>query len=327
MKQIIVPLLFLFLAACNQFDLHHHLEEEDADEIMVLLHHNGVDARKEKEMEGQEVHWKVTVPRGALPAARALLVQNNLPRRRELGLSGVYKEKGLIPTPDEQRARFLLALKGEIINSLQKLPGVVDSDVVLNVPTEDQFSLMEGELKRPTASVILRLQPGADANAVTEDKVQRFVANAVPKLDPNDVAVIMTRAGTGGTIVEGGQSVQTTPAAATVASGPREELWMIAGLKMDAASRNRFRLYTLIGLGALMLLSIALIVNVVRLNRLRQKMPEPIETTALPQATGGGFLTDGVAVARGTPAGSVRPEGPDRQSGARGRNLGEGKGR
>jgi hypothetical protein len=29
---------------------------------------------------------------------------------------GVYKEKGLIPTPDEQKARFLLALKGEIIN-------------------------------------------------------------------------------------------------------------------------------------------------------------------------------------------------------------------
>src|SRR5262249_52939018 len=125
-------------------------------------------------------------------------IANNLPHRRELGLSGVYREKGLIPTPDEQKARFLLALKGEIINSLQKIPGVVDVDVVLNVPNDNEFADLDPVKRKPTASVVV--QPRNDelvAQTVTEDKIQRFVANTVPNLDPNDVTVIVPRSDTG----------------------------------------------------------------------------------------------------------------------------------
>ena len=152
--------LFCLLAmgGCQQADLHHGLEEMEADQVLNVLHQNGIKADKVKEVQGQEVSWKVSVPSRDLARARQILITHNMPRRKELGLSGVYKEKGLIPTPDEQKARYLLALKGEIINSLEKIPGVVDADVVLNIPAEDEFSELRAAERRPTASVVVRTE-------------------------------------------------------------------------------------------------------------------------------------------------------------------------
>ncbi|MDO8643611.1 MAG: hypothetical protein Q7S00_01410 [bacterium] len=290
-------LCFFLFAGCNATDLHHNLLESDADEILVLLHQNGINAKKEKEVSGQEVSWKISVPRPELPEARRLLVQNNLPRRRELGLSGVYKEKGLIPTPDEQKARFLLALKGEIVNSLRSIPGVVDADVVLNIPKDDEFSLMDEEQKRPTASVVLRIGEDDPSNFVTEAKIQRFVANTVPNLDPNNVAVIITRrsqSGRGG--LDASETVPTRSleeeSLPTTIKAPEGGWKQVAGLRMDSASFRQFRLYALTALFGLMILSVALIINVVRLNRLKQKRDEGMESpTALPPGEKrGGFL-------------------------------------
>ncbi|MDO8461920.1 MAG: hypothetical protein Q7S98_03555 [Deltaproteobacteria bacterium] len=294
---LIGGLILVLLTGCGEVDLHHNLDEIDADEILVLLQKNGISAKKEKEVSGQDVSWKITVPGTTVAEARRLLVQNNFPRRRELGLSGVYKEKGLVPTPDEQKARFLLALKGEIINSLRKVPGVVDSDVVLNLPTENEFSLLETDKKKPTASVIVRTQPDDHGPAFTEEKIQRFVANAIPNMNPNDVTVIISRAPSPEAAMAagwlGGPSKQglTMPSEAVTEGG-----WAsIAGLKMDSPSAARFKVYALMALSGLMILSLALIVNVVRVNRFKQKA-QSAAVTAVPLTSGRegqGFLPGG----------------------------------
>ena len=157
--------------------MYHGLSEEDANEILVVLQEEGIQAQKEKEVQFDD-----------LPLARSLLVAKNLPRQKELGLGGVYKEKGLIPTSDEQKARFLLALKGEIINSLEKLPEVIDADIVLNVPIKEEFN--RGEKKRPTASVVIKaMLPPNTQSSLSEMKIQEFVANSVEELAPRDVTV------------------------------------------------------------------------------------------------------------------------------------------
>jgi flagellar biosynthesis/type III secretory pathway M-ring protein FliF/YscJ len=61
-------------------------------------------------------------------------------------------------------------------------------------PTETEFAELEPQTKRPTASVVIRAKSDDDpASPLSEAKIQRFVANSVPNLDPNDVAVIVTR--------------------------------------------------------------------------------------------------------------------------------------
>ena len=276
------------LGGCKFKDLHHGLEEGDTNEILVMLHESGIEARKEVEQTaGQVSTWKVVVEAKNLERARQLLVANHLPRHKELGLSGVYKDKGLIPTPDEQQARFLLALKGEIINSLKKIPGVVDADVVLNVPTENDFAELDTVKKRPTASVVVRTRGEVDISlSVTEGKIQRFVSNSIPNMDPNDVTVIVTRmistevvsppvARSGDGLPGSGLS----PVSATKQEQPvTPDSWIVlGGIKMEPGSVTRFKMYMISLLFLLLAVSVGLLVNLVRINRLKgQVQGEPL---------------------------------------------------
>lgn len=285
-----VLVVFFLLTGCQKVDLHHGLAETEAGEILNLLHENGISASKDREVSGQEVTWKVTVSPRDLAEARRLVIANNLPRSKELGLSGVYKEKGLIPTPDEQKARFLLALKGEIINSLEKIPGVVDADLVLNVPTENEFSDLRAEKKRPTASVVVRTRAGEEI-PVTEGKIQRFVANSVPNLDPNDVVVIVSRApgaaGSAGAAGVAGSLFVTPPLGGSPPQIPPPKAgtpsWVeMAGIRLDAKSIGRFKGYFIGLLALLVVVSAALLVNIVRLNRLRVRLQAGSPVDAVP---------------------------------------------
>ncbi len=274
--------LAVFFTGCQRLDLYHNLQEIEVNEILVVLQENGISARKEKEITGQDVSWKISVKENDAARARQILINSNLPRNRELGLSGVYKEKGLIPTPDEQKARFLLALKGEIINSLHKIPGIVDVDVVLNVPTENEFSGMDPVKKRPTASVVLRTRnEELVAQTVTEGKIQRFVANTVPNLDPNDVAVIISRADIGGN-----SGPLRVPAPLAPPTSPQlqpdegfsppslngNDTVELAGIRMAADSLGRFKFYIIGLLSLLVGVSSFLLYNIFRLNRMRLKV-------------------------------------------------------
>ncbi|MBI4373798.1 MAG: hypothetical protein HY542_02870 [Deltaproteobacteria bacterium] len=285
--------LFLLCAClvmgCQKAELHHGLTEIEADEIINLLHQNLIEAEKRREVSGQEVSWLVAVSKVTLPEARKILISNNFPRHRELGLSGVYKDKGLIPTPDEQKARFLLATKGEIINSLEKIPGVVDADVVLNIPDENEFAEIESLDKRPTASVIMRVRFNEDLS-LTEGKVQRFVANAVPKLNPNDVAVIISRAGgpsaASTTLLPPSVSPPFTGSASPSASGTEIGFVELAGMRVDEESVGRLKLFFIVLLLLLMIISGILLVMVVRFNRLRVRLQTGAPVDAVP--VGGG---------------------------------------
>lgn len=293
-------LTLLSFSGCQRMDLHHNLEEIEADELLVILHQNGIDARKEKEVVGQDVSWKISVKEADGAKARQILIANNLPHRKELGLSGVYKEKGLIPTPDEQKARYLLALKGEIINSLHKIPGVVDVDVVLNVPNENEFAEMDPVKKRPTASVVVKTKNDADvAQNVTEGKLQKFVANTVPNLDPNDVTVIVSRTDTGASPIDlSPRSPVTSPPPSpgedAIPSQPSEALAEVAGLRIDEGSVGRFKFYIVTLLFLLMGVSGLLLYNIMKFNRVKRKVQKGTRVEPMPSAIGGSVPSAGL---------------------------------
>lgn len=315
----------MLLMGCREIALHHNLEELEADEILVALQQNGIVAKKEKELEGQEVSWTVLVQDKDLAPARQILITNSLPKRKELGLSGVYKDKGLIPTPDEQKARFLLALKGEIINSLEKIPGVIDADVILNVPQENELSELDPNKKRPTASVVIRTRNDeAVVHSMSEGKLQRFVANTVQNLDPNDVSVIITRGDPGM-----GPAQPTSPFAATqtspviagtadhargsLVSASPEDTVELAGIRLDKESVGRFKFY-IIGLLMLVLaISVFLLYNIMRLNRMRMKVQRAGRSSraALEGGQPQGYLGDG---AQGGMAGTFDVNSGQRQA-------------
>jgi len=277
---VVLTLFLLVLSACNRVELYGNLGEEDANEILVLLQENAISAKKEKEVRQNEVFYSIVVSSDDVKKARMLLVQNNLPRRRQLGLTGVYKEKGLIPTPDEQKARYLLAVKGEIINSLARIPDIVDTDVVLNIPTVDDFADPETrKLKRPTASIVVKAKQSAIVNqTVTEPKLQQFVANAVEGLNPRDVTVILSYLPSKEPVVRPGEVV-SLPQAADVAKAKVPALSpgtseTLIGLTMDVESKSRLKVYLLVFFVVLLVLSSVLILTILQSIRMRRRIQE-----------------------------------------------------
>ena len=265
-------LLLLFITACGKEILYQDLEERDANEILVVLYKHGIDAAKLKQEGTQEVAYMVQVPRDKIQDARRILVENNLPRKKELGFSGICKEKGLIPTPEEEKCRKLLALKGEIINSLERVPGVIDADVVLNIPEVSEFAATEeAAKKRPTASAVIRVRKGEVGYDVREGNVQRFISNAVENLDPRDVTVIISYVDSPTEALAQGPQSPPSGEEGTVAEG-NGEVATIAGLNMEQDSLQRFKIYAIIFLVILIGISSALILNVIKLTRMRQEL-------------------------------------------------------
>lgn len=271
-----IAICMFLLAACSRIELYQNLSEEDANEMLVLLSENNIKAVKKKTTVQNEISYSIEVSESDMVRARSLLLQHNLPRRKELGLTGVYKEKGLIPTPDEQKARYLLALKGEIINSLRRIPQVVDVDVVLNVPTKDEFASADQEhQQRPTASAVIRVKPDESGlTPITEAKMQQFIANAVEGLNPRDVTVMINYLSSSGKAKSG--DVVTMPgetqgAAMSPVLAPAVEHELI-GLKLDAESKDKLKAYVLVFFFVLVLLSMALIVVIVQGARMRRTL-------------------------------------------------------
>ncbi|PIR17498.1 MAG: hypothetical protein COX62_03575 [Deltaproteobacteria bacterium CG_4_10_14_0_2_um_filter_43_8] len=273
MKKIIIFLfIILVFSACKKTDLYHDLSEEEANEMLVVLQKEGVDAVKVKDLRQNEVFWTVQVDPKKMNLAQRIISEHHLPRKRELGLSGVYKEKGLIPTPDEQKARYLLALKGEIINSIMKIPEVVDADVVLNIPSQDEFADPKAEKKRPSASVVIKARPSdIPQDVLSESKIQQFVANAVENMNPRNVAVIVTYISSPKRGLMPGQSLilSSTPDPASNQRVEDSPVTRIAGLEVVSSSQSRLKIYLAIFFIVLAVLAAALIITVIRTSRTR----------------------------------------------------------
>lgn len=276
---MIAIIVLVAFVSCGGVALYQNLAEEDANEILVLLNVNGIKAAKKKEVRQNETTWSIVVSDKDMARARELLMQHNLPRKRELGLTGVYKEKGLIPTPDEQKARYILALKGEIINSLERIPDVVDVDVVLNIPSKEEFATAEEKMKqRPTASVIIKLKPTEGGETqLTEAKVQEFVANSVEGMSSRDVTVVLSFIPVIGQIIRPGQ-VMTLPPKGAEGIGPQAVAPVmdkeLVGLRLDAASKDRLKIYLLVFFLLLIILSVGLIISIVQGSRIRRRLAQ-----------------------------------------------------
>ena len=266
-------LLTMFVAACSGAVLYDNLDQEDANKVMVLLQQNGIEATLLQEIKQNETVWSIKVPPEQMSKARALIVTHQIISPRAPGLQEVYQGKGSggwIKTPAEERARYLLALKGEIINSLKRIPQVVDVDVVLNMPEEDSLS---SEKKRPTASVVIKSQsPQAGESGLSEVKIQEFVANSVEGLAPRDVSVLLHFMAPEGKMLKPGDTLILPKGAGEVAAAPEIPTSRLMGLKLDTTSRERLKIYLILFFGVLVVISIALLVVILQGGRVRQEL-------------------------------------------------------
>lgn len=184
--------LVTLLAGCGDVPLLHDLGERQANEVLVALDEEGVAATKTRQ-EGTEVAWTVSVERGQAGRAHRLLAARQLPRARPQGLGDVFGQGGMVPTPVEERARWLHALSGELARSVEALDGVVEARVHLGLPTEDP--LRPGVRPAPRAAVLVKCRPAACTSVrELEPGLRSLVAGAAEGLAPEAVAVVIAEA-------------------------------------------------------------------------------------------------------------------------------------
>lgn len=197
--RFVTPLIVAVVAAVSGCDapkeIVHGLDEFEANEILVVLEAKGMSGDKLKE-EGRVVAYTVVVPESESRDAMRILIANKLPRRRPQGLFETYAGGGgLIPTKSEEKAKFLMAIQGEIERKLQRLPGIASANVTVVMPDKDIVRDLDTPPPPPTASVAIVFNAFDDrgTSLISQDDVQKLVAGSVEDLKPQNVTVVMKK--------------------------------------------------------------------------------------------------------------------------------------
>jgi type III secretion protein J len=235
-------------AACTT-NLVHGLDERAANETMAALERGGIRVEKIAD-EGGGAGFTVKVGRNDVAPALDLLRSMGLPRDRRHGFAEVYGQPSLIPTPSEERARYLDALGGEIERTLETADGVVSARVHLVLEETDPLAV-DAKPRTPARAAVL-LKARAGHVPLAEPDIQKLVAGSVPGLDPAAVAVVVT-------------------AAPEPGAGATGDLAAVGPLRVSAGSRPMLVTAIAVGLAVLAVLAALLLLTARRLAILQRK--------------------------------------------------------
>ena len=190
-----VAAAILTLAGCST-NVLHAVDERAANEATAALERAGIGAEKVADEAspgaGAAAPFTVRVATGDANRAIDLLHALGLPREHRRGFAETYGQPSLIPSPSEERARYLNATSGEIEKTLETIDGVLEARVHLVLEDADPLALDAKPRAPARAAVLIKQRPGAPA--VAERDIQRLVAGSVAGLDPEAVAVVVTAA-------------------------------------------------------------------------------------------------------------------------------------
>jgi type III secretion protein J len=182
--------MVVVLALGCSMPIQHGLDETAANEILTSLERAGIPASKNRDDEGV---FAVVVAKSDGLRAMELMRSLGLPRGPRVGFGEIYKQPSLVPTPTEERARYVEALAGEIARTLETVEGVVSARVHLVLPEPDPLAVDGKPRIAAQAAVLLKARANRPA-PIGERDVQKLVAGSVPGLEPSAVAVVVTPA-------------------------------------------------------------------------------------------------------------------------------------
>jgi type III secretion protein J len=188
-----IVIIALALAACSQ-PINQGLSEEQANEILVVLERNGIQATKAVEEGGETVAFTINVPKRDAARAMQILRENDLPQQQAKGFNEVFAKTSLIPTAMEEKAMYLQAVCGELAKTIEAINGVVDARVHVVLPETD---VLKQELQGPTtpkAAVLIKYKVRRSGEMPYKpDDIRQLVANSIEALKPGDVTVVSSQ--------------------------------------------------------------------------------------------------------------------------------------
>jgi flagellar M-ring protein FliF len=130
---------------------------------------------------------KISVPSDQVGPARMKMAEAGLPTGGSVGYEIFNKQESFGTTSFIQNINQLRALEGEMARTISTVKGVQTARVHLVLPKRELFAR---KATTATASVFLKLKPGAQMSRENITAIQHLLAAAVPNLEPSQVSII-----------------------------------------------------------------------------------------------------------------------------------------
>lgn len=150
------------------------------------------------ELKTQKVPYKLSgdgtvieVPVDQIAATRLDLAVKGLPSKGNVGYE-IFDKQKLGTTELVQKTNLMRAVTGELERTIASLAEVESARVILSVPKDTLFI---EEQREPTASVIVKLRPGAELTKAQFMGIVHLVTASVSGLTADNVSVVDTEGG------------------------------------------------------------------------------------------------------------------------------------
>lgn len=168
--------------------------KKDNEGYQVLFEQlSGEDAAKViEQLEKDKIPYKIPrenvieVPKEVVYKERITIASLGIPKEGHVGFE-LFDKQEFGATNFDQEVKFRRALEGELARSIDSLEPVEKSSVSLALPKE---TLFVSEEVPPSASVMVQLQADRKLTPKQIRGIKKLVAAAVPKLTPENVALI-----------------------------------------------------------------------------------------------------------------------------------------
>jgi type III secretion protein J len=185
---IAIAAFAIVTAGCGAHVVVADLDAREAQRCGIVLRANGVDAVVERDETAGEGRHRIAVHGDGADyrTALQLLEEHDLPRRRVAGLDA--ETASLIPSPVEERARYIRGLSEEIEAMLESVDGVVAAEVLVSLP--ERRPLAKPSDDPSSASTVIAY--AGETSPVTADEIRAVVVRGVgAALESDRVTVIL----------------------------------------------------------------------------------------------------------------------------------------
>ena len=159
--------------------LYSDLNEVDAISIVEGMKKNGY------KYKVSEDHKSVLVPSNVRDEMRVFVAENSLIKNQDTGFE-LLDNMQLGSTDFKNKLTKQRIFQGELVRSIEKIQGIKYARVQL---AEPERSIFDDSDEKPTASVILVLEPGYKIKSAQVKAVKNLVAYSVPRLTPEQVFI------------------------------------------------------------------------------------------------------------------------------------------
>jgi flagellar M-ring protein FliF len=175
-------LLIAVFSGTDYQPLYTNLDLSDAGAIINVLNENNIPYRL------ADNGSSVLVPAESVYQTRLTLAAQGLPAGGVVGFE-TFNTTRLGETEADRQLRYRIALEGELTRTIRALDEVEDARVHLVIPPS---SLFIRETQPSTASVLLRLKPGAALSQQQVRGITHLLATSVERLSPENITIVDT---------------------------------------------------------------------------------------------------------------------------------------